>query len=43
MKAATAKDIAEHVMRPAKVILTSLVTGSYAHCYSVYLEFGGIR
>jgi len=32
MKAATGKDIAEHVMRPAKVIPTSLVTVSYAHC-----------
>jgi hypothetical protein len=32
MKAATAKDIAEHVMRPAKVIPTSLFPVSYAHC-----------
>ena len=30
MKAATGKDIAEHVIRPAKVIPTSLVTVSYA-------------
>jgi len=32
MKEATGKEIAEHVMRPAKVILASLVTVSYAHC-----------
>jgi len=32
MKAATGKNIAEHVMRPAKVISASLVTVSYAHC-----------
>jgi hypothetical protein len=32
MKAATAKVIPEHVMRPAKVIPASLVTVSYAHC-----------
>ena len=32
MKAATGKEIAEHVMRPAKVIPASLVTVSYAHC-----------
>jgi hypothetical protein len=32
MKAATGKEIAEHVMRPAQVIPTSLVTISYAHC-----------
>jgi len=31
MKAATGKDIAEHVMRPAEVIPASLVTVSYAH------------
>jgi len=30
MKAATGKDIAEHVIRPAKVIPASLVTGRYA-------------
>jgi len=30
MKAATGKDIAEHIIRPARVILTSLVTVSYA-------------
>jgi len=42
MKAATGKDIAEHVMRPAKVILASRVTVSYADCQSVYLDFGGI-
>jgi len=32
MKAATGKEIAEHVMRPAKVIPASLVRLSYAHC-----------
>jgi len=32
MKAATGKEIAEHVMRPAKVIPASHVTVSYAHC-----------
>jgi hypothetical protein len=32
MKAATGKEIAKHAMRPAKVILASLVTVSYAHC-----------
>ena len=32
MKAATGKEIAKHVMRPAKVIPASLVTVSYAHC-----------
>jgi hypothetical protein len=32
MKAATGKEIAEHVMRPAMAIPTSLVTVSYAHC-----------
>ena len=32
MKAATGKEIAEHVMRPAKVIPASLFTVSYAHC-----------
>ena len=32
MKAVTGKDIAKHVMRPAKVIPTSLITVSYAHC-----------
>jgi len=32
MKAATGKEIAEHVMRPVKVIPASLVTVSYAHC-----------
>ena len=32
MKAATRKDIAEHVLRPAKVIPTNLLTVSYAHC-----------
>jgi hypothetical protein len=31
MMAATGKEIAEHVMRPAKVIPTSLVTLSYPH------------
>jgi len=31
MQAATGKDIAVHVMRPAKVIPTSLVPVSYAH------------
>jgi len=31
MKAATGKDIAEHVMRPVEVIPASLVTVSYAH------------
>jgi len=30
MKAATGKDIAEHIMTPAKVIPASLVTVSYA-------------
>jgi hypothetical protein len=32
MKAATGKDIAERVMRPAKVIPASLLLVSYAHC-----------
>jgi hypothetical protein len=32
MKAATRKNNAEHVMRPAKVIPASLVPGKYAHC-----------
>jgi len=32
MKAATGKDIAELVMRLAKVIPTSLVMSSYANC-----------
>ena len=32
MEAATGKDIAEHVMRTAKIIPASLVTVSYAHC-----------
>jgi len=32
MKAETGKDIAEHLMRPAKVIPTSLVTVNYSHC-----------
>jgi len=42
MKAAKGEVIAEHVMRPAKVIPASLVTVSYAKCESVYLDFGGI-
>jgi len=32
IKAATGKDIAEHVLRPAKVIPASLLKKSYAHC-----------
>jgi hypothetical protein len=32
MKSATGKDIAEHVMRPARLIPASLVPVSYAHC-----------
>jgi hypothetical protein len=32
MKAATGKDIAEHIMRPAKVIPASLFPVSDAHC-----------
>jgi len=32
MKAATGKDIAQHVMRLAKVIPTSLFKESYPHC-----------
>jgi len=32
MKAATGKEIAQHVMRLAKVIPTSLFKESYAHC-----------
>ena len=32
MKAATGKDNAEQVMRPAKVIPTSIVPVKYAHC-----------
>jgi len=32
MKAATGKDIAEHVIRPVKVIPASLVPVSYAQC-----------
>jgi len=42
MKAATGKNIAKHVMRPAKVIPASLVTVSYAHSWSVYVDFGGV-
>jgi len=42
MKAATGNDIAEHVMRPAKVIPASLVLVSYAQCESEYLDFRGI-
>jgi hypothetical protein len=43
MKAATGKDIAEHVMRPAKVIPARLFPVGDAHCQSVYLAFGGIE
>jgi len=43
MNSVTGKDIAEHVMRPAKVIPTGLFLVSYAHCYSVFLDFGRIR
>jgi len=43
MKAATGKDIAEHVMRPAKVIPSSVSRVGDAHCYVIYLDFGGIR
>ena len=43
MKAATRKNIAKHVMGPANVIPTNLVTVCSAHYYSVYLEFRGIR
>jgi hypothetical protein len=32
MKAATGKDMAEHIMRPAEVIPVSLVMENYAHC-----------
>ena len=32
LKAVTGKDNAEHVMRPAKVILASIVLVHYAHC-----------
>jgi len=32
MKAATGKEIAEHVMKPAKIIPPSLFKESYAHC-----------
>jgi len=32
MKAATGKEIVEHVMRPNKVIPASLSTVSYVHC-----------
>jgi len=32
MKAATGKEIVEHIMRPAKVILASLFMVSCAHC-----------
>jgi len=35
----TGKEIAVHVMKPAKVIHTSLFTVSYADCYSVFLDF----
>jgi hypothetical protein len=42
MKAATRKDIAKHVMRPGKVIPTSLVMVCYANCQSIYLDFGVI-
>jgi len=42
MKAATGKDIAEHVMRLAKVIPASLFPLSYADRHLVYLDFGGI-
>jgi len=43
MKTATGKDIAEHIMWPAMVIPTNLFKESYAHCSTVYLEFGGIQ
>jgi hypothetical protein len=42
MNAAPGKEISEHVMRLAKVILACVVTVSYAHCYSVYLDSRGI-
>jgi len=42
MNAATGKDIAEHVMKPAKLIPTSLVMVSYSHCLPVYIDFRGI-
>jgi hypothetical protein len=32
LKAAAGKDIAEHAMRPAKVIPDSIVMVSYSHC-----------
>jgi len=32
MKAATGKDITEHIIRPAKVIPAGLVTVHYDHC-----------
>jgi len=43
MNAATGNDIAEHVMRPAKIIPSSLFKVIYAHCSTKYLDFGGIR
>jgi len=43
MKADTRKDIGEHIIRPVKVIPTSLVPVSYANCEWVYLDFRGIR
>jgi hypothetical protein len=39
MKTATGKDIAEHIMRPAMEIPASLFLVSYAHCFSVFLDF----
>jgi len=42
MKAAPAKNMVEHVIRLAKVIPASLDMVRYAHCKSVYWDFGGI-
>jgi hypothetical protein len=42
MKTATGKDIAEHIMRPAKVLPAILFKVSYAQGDAVYLNFGGI-
>jgi len=43
MKTATGKDIAEHIMRPVKVIPLAWLQLVLPHCYAGFLDFGGIR
>jgi Tfp pilus assembly PilM family ATPase len=40
MKAATGKDIVEHIIKLAKVSPTSLVPVTYSPCYSVFISEG---